>query len=294
MHNNHNGKNIHNIAVVGKDGSGKTLFVNTLLKMNNKNPVEVTIQPEEESRGFTIYNRFFHFDDGDVAINLIDTPGSTDFLASVKASLFPCTGAVYVASALEGTGGGMRVWERIVINNTPRSVFVNMMDMPEANFEKTIQSIEASFVLKSIPLSIPWFEDGKLVGVIDVINRKLLRGDSGKTKAEDLPVDAVDVTELHRSTTYERLAELDDELMEYYIEEKDAPYELLIKVLTAGVKSCEITPVFAGSAALNIGIGVLYDFIKINYPAHGQGKTFEARKGRAEDTEPVERKLDAS
>ncbi|MBU2512105.1 elongation factor G [bacterium] len=295
MHNSHLGQNIHNIAFVGKDGVGKTTLADNLVKINTKQKsLDYVIQPEEESRGFTIYNRMFHFDDGENTFNILDTPGNTDFLASIKSALFASTGAVFVASALSGVGSALRVWESVVESNTPRAIFINMVDHPEANLDNTLQSLESSFSIRPVVLYIPYFEGDTLVGIIDVINQKVISGEPGKLKEVDLPDEAKESVEQYRSSTYERLAEMNDELMEFYIEEKPAPDDLLIKVMTEGVKSCEITPVMVGSAELNIGLETLYTYIKTNFPSHAKGKTWVGKASKEVEAEVVERKPDAS
>ncbi len=294
MHKSHNEQNIHNIAVVGKDGVGKTSIVDSLMKLYAKqHSSEINIQPEEESRGFTIYNRFYHFDKGVDSVNLIDTPGNTDFLAAIKSALHASTGAVFVVSPQGGVDAALRVWESVIDCKTPRVIFVNMLDQQQDGFDETLQSIESSYSVRPTILFIPWYEDDKLVGVIDIVNKKLLKGDAGKLSTEEIPEDAKDNVDLYRSTTYERLAELDDELMEYYIEEKDAPDELLIKVLSKGVKSGDLTPILAGSAEVNIGLESLFDFISVNFPSHAKGNVWEGRKSKEKDSDTVEIKPEA-
>ncbi len=294
MHKSHSGQKIHNIAIVGKDGSGKTTLAEKFVKINNKQKgPEFAITPEEESRGFTIYNRVFHFDSGEFTYNVFDTPGNTDFIASVRAALFASTGTVFVASAQGGVEGALRVWERVQDSKTPRVIFLNMMDQPQANFDETLQSIETNFSLRPVVLFIPWFEGDTLVGIIDVINKKLIKGEPGKLSVDDLPDDAVDHVELYRGTTYERLAEMDDELMEFYIEEKPAPDDLLIKVLTEGLKTCEITPVIAGAVEQEIGLETLTNFINTNFASHDAGEVWEGKVSKEEEADAAERKPSA-
>ncbi len=295
MHKSHNDQNIHNIAIVGKDGVGKSTLADNLVKINTKQKsLEYTLQPEEESRGFTIYNRMFHFDSGEDSFNILDTPGSTDFLSSIKTALYASSGAVFVASALESVAGALRVWEAVVESNTPRAIFINMLDQPDASLDEALQSLETSFSIRPVVLYIPWLEDEKLVGIIDVINQKLITGEPGKLKEEDLSEAAKEHVELYRGSTYERLAEMNDELMEFYIEEKPAPDDLLIKVMTEGVKTCEITPVIAGSAELNVGLDTLFSYIKTNFPSHAKGKAWTGRASKDVEAEVIERNSDAS
>ena len=291
MHDSHVERNIHNIAVVGKDGVGKTELVNSLLKFQTKKPaVEVVEQPEEKERGYTIYTSYYHFDDGDDTFNLIDTPGNTNFLSSLNVSVYASSGAVFVASTSGDSDGAFRIWESICKNETPKTIFMNIGDATQGNFADSLSAIESAFSVKPAVLYIPWIEGEKLVGIVDIINQKLIRGTTNKTTVEDLPDAAKDDVELYRSITYERLAELNDELMEYYIEEKPAPDELMVKVLSEGIRSCGITPVLVGSVDENVGVDNLYNFIKSSFPPFQKGSTWVGKQTNAEDAEPVERK----
>jgi len=290
MHKSHVESNIHNIAVVGKDGVGKTELVNSLLKFQPKQQAtDVIEQPEEKERGYTIYTNYYHLDNGSETINLIDTPGNTNFLSSLNVSTYVSSGAVFVASTTSDSAGAFRIWESLNNNKTPRLIFMNISDAIEGDFGDSLSAIETSFSVKSAVLYIPWIEDGALVGIIDILNQKLIRGATGKTTVEDVPEAALEDVELYRSITYERLAELNDELMEYYIEEKPAPDELMVKVLSEGLNSCSITPVLTGCIETEIGVDNLYDFIKTYFPTFQQGTKWVGKQTNAEDAEPVER-----
>ncbi|NQU65941.1 MAG: elongation factor G, partial [SAR324 cluster bacterium] len=240
--------------------------------------------------GYTIYTSYYHVDNGDDAFNLIDTPGNTNFLSSVNVSIYASSGAVFVASTSVDSFGAFRIWESLNKNKTPRAIFMNIADTTQGNFKDSLDAIEQAFSVKPAVLYMPWIEDEKLVGIIDIINQKLIRGTAEKTVAEELPTAAEEDVALYRSITYERLAELDDELMEYYIEEKPAPDELMVKVLSEGLNSCSITPVLAGSVRENIGIDNLFKFIKINFPPFQKGATWVGKQSNAVDAEPAERK----
>ncbi len=294
MHKSHVESNIHNIAVVGKDGVGKTELVNSLLKFQPKQQAaEVIEQPEEKERGYSIYTSYYHLDNGNDTMNLIDTPGNTNFLSSLNVASFVSSGAVFVASTAGDSDGAFRVWESLNKNKTPRVIFMNIPDASQGNFGDSLSAIETSFSVKPAVLYIPWIESGNLVGIIDIMNQKLIRGTTGNTTAEEIPEAAADDVELYRSITYEKLAELDDELMEFYIEEKPAPDDLMVKVLSEGLVSCDITPVLAGSIGEEIGIDVLFDFIKTNFPTFQKGAPWVGKQTNADDAEPVERKPSA-
>jgi elongation factor G len=290
MHKSHVESNIHNIAVVGKDGVGKTELVNSLLKFQPKQQaIDVIEQPEEKERGYTIYTSYYHLDNGSETINLIDTPGNTNFLSSLNVATYVSSGAIFVASTAADSDGAFRIWESLNNNKTPRLIFMNIADASEGDFGDSLSAIETSFSVKPAVLYIPWIEDGKLVGIIDILKQKLMRGTAGKTSEEDVPEAALEDVELYRAITYERLAELNDELMEYYIEEKPAPDELMVKVLSEGLNSCSITPVLTGCIDDEVGVDNLYEFIKTNFPTFQQGATWVGKQTNAEDAEPVER-----
>lgn len=294
MHKSHADSNIHNIAVVGKDGFGKTELVDALLKFQSKNKAaEVIEQPEEKERGYTIYTTYYHLDNGEDTINLIDTPGNTNFLSSMNVASYVSSGAIFVASTAGDSDGAFRVWESLNNNKTPRVIFMNISDATQGDFGDSLSAIETGFSVKPAVLYIPWIEDGNMVGIIDIMNQQLIKGTSGKTTIEEVPEAAAEDVELYRSITYEKLAELDDELMEFYIEEKPAPEDLMAKVLSEGLVSCDVTPVLAGSVSEGIGIDNLAGFITTNFPTFQKGKAWVGKQVNAEDAEPVERKPSA-
>jgi elongation factor G len=293
MHNKHENNKIHNISFVGKDGTGKSKLVNAILKLKSKKKEsEIVEYPEEIERGYTIYNRFYHFDRGDFAYNLIDTPGNTNFLPKIKTAAAVSNGAVILISPTSPNDSAFRIWQRVAESNTPRVMFINGLDEPEAKFEKAIDDIEVAFSTKPAVLQMPWYEDGKLTGVIDVIRKKLVKGVPGKLKEEDAPESVNDELELLRATTIERLAEMDDELMELYIEETEPPMELLLKVLAQGVADCTVTPLLVGSARENIGIETLCDFIETYFSPFDQQPGFGGKAAKTPEAELVERKPD--
>jgi len=291
MHNKHENNKIHNISFVGKDGTGKSKLVNAILKLKSKKKEsEIVEYPEEIERGYTIYNRFYHFDREEYTYNLIDTPGNTNFLPKIKTAAAVSSGAVILVSPTSPNDSAFRIWQRVAESHTPRVMFINGLDEPEADFEKAIVDIEDAFSTKPAVLQMPWYEDGKLTGVIDVIQKKLTKGAPGKLKEEEVPESVKDELDLLRATTIERLAEMDDELMELYIEETEPPMDLLLKVLANGVADCTVTPLLVGSARENIGIETLCDFIETYFSPFDQRPVFMGKAANSPEAEIVERK----
>jgi elongation factor G len=291
MHNSHREQKIHNIAFVGKDGAGKTRLIDHLMTTRTKQKTsELVVHSEEKTRGYTIFNSFYHLDLGDTTFNFIDTPGNTNFLPSIKVSVYASSGAVLMVSAVGGSEGALRIWEAIHLYRTPRAIFINQLDLDQANFEEALASIESSFTVKPVVLFIPCYEDKTLIGVIDVINQKLLKGAGTKATVEPIPEADKDQAELYRAIAYERLAELNEELMECYIEERPAPDDLLVKVLAEGILSCQVTPLLTGSVEMDIGVETLWDFIVKSFPVFSAGSDWEGTETKAEGAATVIRK----
>ncbi len=290
MHSKHEGNKLHSISFVGRDGTGKSTLVDAILKLKSKKKgSEIVEYPEEKERGYTIYNRYYHFDRDDFAYNLIDTPGNTNFLHRIRVALSVSTGAVLVASATDSNDSAYRIWQRTAESKTPRVVFANGFDNPEAKLDRAVENVERAFSFKPIVLQMPWYEDGKLAGVIDVLQRKLLAGSGGLQKENEVPDAAQEELEALREVTVERLAELDDELMELYIEEIEISMELLLKALTRGMADGKLTPLLVGSAAEGIGVESLLSFIETYIESYERKGTRTGKVANTEEAEVVER-----
>ncbi len=291
MHSNHENKKLHNIAFVGKDGVGKSTLVDAILKLKSKRKDnEIVAYPEEKERGYTIYNWFYHFDRDDFTYNLIDTPGNTNFLHRIRVALSVSTGAVLVVSAENSNDPAFRVWQQTVESETPLIMFVNGLDNTEAKLEKATEDIEQAFSIKPTVLQMPWYEDNKLVGLIDVLQKQLITRPGGKMKKQDVPESAQEELEALRATTVERLAELDDELMELYIEEAEISTDQLLRALAQGVADCKLTPLLVGSANTGIGVESLCNFIEAYLKTHGEKDALSGKKANTEEAEIVERR----
>ncbi|PCI24739.1 MAG: hypothetical protein COB67_11375 [SAR324 cluster bacterium] len=287
-------KNVCNVAVVGRDTVGKSKVIEGLLKLQPGTDSTIIESSEEESRGYTIYNRFYRYESPEARITLIDTPGNTNFLPKVKTALYIAGTALFVVSGTGISDSSMRVWESVVSQDSPRAIFINMLDLPEANFENTLHDIELKLSLKPLVLFIPWSDDGKLVGVIDVLKEQLILGQGRKPKIQELPLTSQEEVTFYRESTVEQLAELDEELMELYIEGKPLPVPLLEQVLTQSVLQRKVTPILVGAAKAEVGTLALKLFMEQHFPAYHKHSSWVGVIPEAGSTEYVERKPIAS
>ncbi|MCP4294185.1 MAG: elongation factor G [Proteobacteria bacterium] len=282
-------KTIYNIAIVGRDTVGKSKVIKQLLSLQSSKDEQIVESPEEEQRGYTIYNRFYRSETDTTRINYIDTPGNTNFLPKVKTALNIANSALFIVSGTGISDTSLRIWESIIFQEVPRAIFINMLDLPEANFDNTLHDIELKFSIKPLVLYMPYFDDGKLVGIIDVLEDKLLLGTGKNIKSTKIPSGSEEEILHYRDLAVEQLSELDEELMELYIEGEEITKELLAKALVECVQARKVTVVMGGCAKSVIGFAQLKDFIETNFASFTQSPIWVGTKSKEATDEILER-----
>ncbi|MFH1223477.1 MAG: elongation factor G [Pseudomonadota bacterium] len=248
------------VTIVSVDGTGKTTTAKRLLNFKNPLPSE----PEEQSRGYTLFSKTFMTDVNDKELYVIDTPGSLNYINDVINCARVSNGAVYVLNATQSSfDHGLRLWWRINDYNVPTMIFVNMMDMVEADFDKVLDGIKNAFNISPLPVAIPVGNGAEFSGVINLMTQKLYtyKDDSGKAKEEDIPEKYADLVKKYRDKMIEAIVETDEKLMEKYLEGKEITNDELKTVLGHSVKARTAFPVYVGSADKNIGVDLLRDAI---------------------------------
>ncbi|CAN5545518.1 elongation factor G [soil metagenome] len=268
---------IRNVAVVGHSGSGKTTLIEAVLARAGvvTRPGSVAegttvcdTEPEEVKRQMSLSLAVAPVDwtapDGcRYKINLIDTPGYTDFAHEVDAALAVADLAVVVVSAVDGVEVGTEdAWTRCASAGIPRLVFVTKEDKPHADFHAVLDRLRGSFGAGVVPLELPIGEEAQLHGVVDVLSDQGLEYHAdGSHTAESVPAElASEEHRLHESVVEEIIAGDDDQLERYLAGEVPTAADLertLAHEMLAGVEF----PVLLGSAATGIGIDRLADFI---------------------------------
>ncbi len=214
---------------------------------------------EERARGITIVAAAASFQWKNNLYHLIDTPGHIDFTAEVERSLRVISGAVVIFSAVEGVEAqSEKVWRQSQKYNVAKIAFINKMDRMGASFERVYEDIKSKFSdVKVAPFQIPVGEESFFKGVIDLIEMKMLKfegEDGGIVKLEEIPEDILDHANLYRDEMVSVLAELSDEIAEFYLGEADISVDLLKSETRRLVIENKLCPVFTGSARRNIGV----------------------------------------
>ncbi len=196
-------------------------------------------------------------------INIIDTPGHVDFTVEVERSLRVLDGAVGVFAAKSGVEPqSENVWRQAEGFHVPRMAFVNKMDAMGADYYGTVEQIRNRLGSNAIMVTVPIGKEENFKGIVDLLENQAYFYDDEQGKEVEIgevPDDMKDDVELYRSETIEKICELDDDLMEQFLEDKIPSIDEMKSVLRKACINNEAVPVFAGSAYKNKGVQKLLD-----------------------------------
>jgi elongation factor G len=262
---------IRNIAVAGHGATGKTSFVEQLLVAGKAISAPATVEsgktvsdytPEEIENGLSIHTSLSNIVWKDHKINILDTPGASDFVGEVVTAFRAAETGVILVSARAGVQiETIKLWRRLNRRNMPRIVFINKMDEDRANFDSVLDDLRNKFDLTLVPITIPIGSAGDYTGVVDLIgNAAWIMKDGVETKQE-VPASMAEDVAKYRAQLVEAAAEGDDELTMKYLEEETLTEEEIHRGITEGLRDDKIVPVFSGSAIQGSGIEVFLDVL---------------------------------
>ena len=265
---------IRNIAFISHGGAGKTSLIEAVLyntgatqKIGNieSGTSVMDFDQIEIERKFSINAKVASVTWNKNLLNIIDTPGYTNFLHETKCALSAVDGAVIIASAITGVKAEtIRVWQYAEEYNLSKLIFINKMDKERADFYKALGDIEKAFGIIPLPIFLPIGKESTFKGIIDLVRMKALMYPSEPTAQytiEDIPAELMEEAEHHRQKLIETASETDDALIEKYLEGQEFTEEEIRKGLREGVVTKRFVPVFCGSAIKNIGSKLLLEGI---------------------------------
>ncbi|MFZ5597255.1 MAG: elongation factor G [Bacillota bacterium] len=271
---NYPGDKIRNVGVVAHGGAGKTSLVEAILfntgAINRLGRVEdgtttSDYHPEETSRQLTIHASLVPSEWKVCKINLIDTPGYSDFIGEVKGALRVVDSTLFVVSAVDGVEVQTEIiWDFADDKNMPRVVFINKMDRENANFYKVLDELKENFSANFAPVQLPIGQALDFTGVVDLLEQKAYLFKDGKAEEIEIPADMADVIAENREKLVEAAVEGDDDLMMKYLDGEELTPDEIRLGLSAGVKAGKVVPVLCGSATKNMAVTTLMDFM-VNY-----------------------------
>ncbi|TDT51240.1 elongation factor G [Fonticella tunisiensis] len=269
-------ENVRTIGIIGHGGTGKTSLTEAILfdtkETDRIGRVEdgTTISdydPEERKRQISISAAVAPCEWNNHRIHIVDIPGYFDFMGELIQGMKAVDSAIINVCGVSGVEVGTeKGWEFVNRYKLPRAFFVNKLDRENSNFEKVYSSLKDKFGLSVVPLQVPIGKESGFKGVVNVVNKQAKVYDP-KTRSmidTELAAELIPIVDEYRNNLMEAVAETDEELLEKYLGEGDLSEEDIIVGLRKGIASCEISPVFCGSALGNIGIHTFLDSV-VNY-----------------------------
>ena len=264
---------VRNVVLVGHGGSGKTSLAEALLhaagvttrmgRVEDGNTV-TDFDPEEVSRGSSVNLALAHFDWNGHKINLIDTPGYSDFIGEVRSALRVADLALFVVSGVDGVEVQTEeIWRLAEEEGIARAVFVNKLDRERADFPEVLGALKGVFGTGIAPIQVPIGTESDLSGVANLVGGRAFTYTEGDPTASEGPVPAgveSRVEELHTALV-EAVVETDDEMLERYFEGQEPSGDELIAGVHKGMVAGAAFPVLCGSATRMIGVDRLAQFI---------------------------------
>ncbi len=270
---------IRNVAVVGHRGTGKSSLVEALLyqtgMVNRLGTIEAgtTVSDwdeDEQKRQLSIALSLTHTSWQGRKVNLVDCPGDPSFQGEARCALRVVEGALVVVSAVMGMEvGTARVKKLAEEAGLARVLFVNMLDRERADFFRTLAQIQEQFSSKCVAVHIPIGSEHELEGIVDVLHMCAYLTPDGGKEGESVPIpdDMVEVAQSYREKLLDEVVQIDEALMERYLEGEELDVHDVAAALKLGITRGEVFPVACGVATKNLGTHALLDLIVEGVPS---------------------------
>jgi elongation factor G len=265
---------IRNIAFIGHGGSGKTTLAEAVLltsgtssrfgRVDDGSTVS-DYHPDEIERKISINASLLHCDWEGNKLNILDTPGYSDFTGEVISALRVSDIAVVLLKAVEGTEVGTEiVWNHTKGHQTPAILLVNKLDNENAEFDNAFASAKSRFGADVTIVQFPGNQGLTFDSIVDVLKMKMYkyhRDGTGKYTEMDIPAEHKERADSLHEELIEKIAETDEELMNKFFEEGTLKEGDLQRGLKIALNSRKIFPLFCSAASMNIGIGSILSFL---------------------------------
>jgi elongation factor G len=263
-------QNIRNIGLVGHGGSGKTSLAEAILyfsgvsdRLGKVGDVSSVMDwdPDEIKCRHSIDASVAFCEIDATKINLVDTPGSSNFIADTPACLRVVDGLIFIVSADEGVQFYTeKIWNWADQLNLPRIIFLNKLDSERSNLASILETIKNKFKKKPVFIQLPDATGKNFSGIVDLIDNQYFTYDKdgkGGGKKEETPSALKDEMELGHADLMEAVAEGDDDLIELYLEHGELTEDEFSQGLGEGIQKGLLIPVVCGSALHNMGVDLL-------------------------------------
>lgn len=265
-------ENTRNIGIIAHIDAGKTTTTERILFYTGKiykigevheGTAVMDWMEQEQERGITITAATTTCFWKEKRINIIDTPGHIDFTVEVERSLKVLDGAVIVFCGVGGVEPQSEtVWRQADKYGVPRIAFINKMDRTGADFFNAVKEMHDKLGAAAVPIQIPVGKEDVFKGIVDLINMKAIIYKEGEEpETTDIPADLRPEASHWRHNLIEKLAEVDEEVMGKYIDEKGIYPDQLKVLIRKNIIKGKFIPVICGSSFKNKGVEMLLDAI---------------------------------
>ena len=274
MPRDHELKMVRNIGIMAHIDAGKTTTTERILFYTGKNrkigethegTATMDWMAQEQERGITITSAATTCYWKDYRLNIIDTPGHVDFTVEVERSLRVLDGSVAVFCAKGGVEPQSEtVWRQAEHYHVPRMVYVNKMDIMGANFYRVVDMLHERLHANAHPIQLPIGAESEFRGIIDLLTMRaeVYYDDLGKDyRDEPIPEDMMEDAQMYREQLIEALADVDDGIMEKFMEGEEPTIEEMKAAIRKGTIDCSFFAVLCGTSYRNKGVQLLLDAV---------------------------------
>lgn len=264
---------IKNIALLGNDGSGKTtltealLYESGIIKRRGRITAKNTVSdyfPVEQEYGYSVFSTIFHVEWNNKKLNIIDCPGSDDFVGSALTALNVTDTAILLLNgqygAEVGTQNHFRYTEKL---GKPVIFLVNQLDDEKCDYDTILEQLISIYGNKVVPVQYPIKTGPDFNALIDVLLMKKYSWgpDGGEPTIEEIPADQMDkALEMHKALV-EAAAENDETLMEKFFESETLTEDEMREGIRKGLAARSMFPVFCVCAGKDMGVRRLMEFL---------------------------------
>ena len=274
MPRDHELKMVRNIGIMAHIDAGKTTTTERILYYTGKNrkigethegTATMDWMAQEQERGITITSAATTCYWKDHRLNIIDTPGHVDFTVEVERSLRVLDGSVAVFCAKGGVEPQSEtVWRQAEHYHVPRMVYVNKMDIMGANFYRVVDMLHDRLHANAHPIQLPIGAEADFRGIVDLLTMRaeVYYDDLGKDyRDEPIPEDMLEDAQLYREQLIEALADIDDTIMEKFMEGEEPTVEEMKAAIRKGTIDCTFFAVLCGTSYRNKGVQPMLDAV---------------------------------
>lgn len=256
---------VRTVCLVGHASAGKTALAEALFKKGG-HEAKFDFTPEAKSRGHSVDLGAGTLVQGDRLLQILDTPGFSEFVEEVYKALWASETALLVINAEKGVEVHTeKAWELIRKFKRPAIVVINKIDLPNADVLKAVESLRATLPGRFALLQLPISEGDK--GYVDLIENKALYTDKRKG---DIPHNLKDVVAAEREKLLEVLAEADDELMVRFLEGQEIPTDQIRHALKDALLKRLFSPILCTSVATGVGVDALLEMLQTHTPTFAE------------------------